>query len=88
MEAVCAEHSALVVKINPLNNAGILKQVLSYAGAGEWIFYAPISKLWLECYRNVPAHQLQRQLISLEKYCVEVLPHMTLRLLVSNWHMS
>jgi hypothetical protein len=28
-----------VVTVNPIDNAGILKQVLSYAGAGEFIFY-------------------------------------------------
>eukprot|EP00953_Heterococcus_sp_UTEX-ZZ885_P041757 21281-Heterococcus_DN1.PRE.3 len=43
----------------PLEHAGILNQVLSYAGAGDYIFYAPISKLWLVCYRAVPAHELK-----------------------------
>jgi hypothetical protein len=32
---------AVVDTVNPIDNAGILKQVLSYAGAGEFIFYAP-----------------------------------------------
>jgi hypothetical protein len=34
---------------SPLEDASVLKQVLSYAGAGDFIFFAPISKLWLEC---------------------------------------
>jgi hypothetical protein len=87
-------HASKVAKVHaesPLEDAGILKQVLSYAGAGEFIFYAPISKLWLDCYRAVPAHELKRIDTINHADDLQVLPEMTLRravsyqLLVSNW---
>ena len=93
MEAVDASKVAQVHAESPLEDAGILKQVLSYAGAGEWIFYAPISKLWLECYRAVPVHQLDEKDTVEQEHDFEVVPQLTLKravfaLLVSNWRMS
>jgi hypothetical protein len=79
MVATRAGKRAAAGASNPLSDAGILKQVLSYAGAGEFIFYAPISKLWLECYRAVPAHRVKRQKMTEGEVVVEVLPCMTLR---------
>jgi Ankyrin repeats (many copies) len=38
---------------NPLNELGILLQVLSYAGPGQRLFYAGVSSLWLDAYRAV-----------------------------------
>jgi hypothetical protein len=82
MEAVDASKVVKVHVQSPLEDAGILKQVLSYAGAGEWIFYAPISKLWLECYRAVPVRQVKKKLISGDEQIVTALPYMTLRRVV------
>jgi hypothetical protein len=79
MVATRAGKRAAVDASIPLSDAGILKQVLSYSGAGEFIFYAPISKLWLACYKAVPAYQLKRPLMIEGEVCIEVLPHMTLR---------
>jgi hypothetical protein len=64
---------------HPLEDACILKQVLSYAGAGEWIFYAPISKLWLDCYRAVPAHEVRRYDTVKREQDLQVVDVMTLR---------
>jgi hypothetical protein len=61
MVATRACKRAVVDASDPLSDAGILNQVLSYAGAGEWIFYALINKLWLECYRAVPAHDVRKE---------------------------
>jgi hypothetical protein len=63
---------------NPLDDAVILQQVLSFAGAGEWSFYAPVSKLWLQCYRATSSYRLKRLVAGGDQF-VEVLPHMTLR---------
>jgi hypothetical protein len=71
---VAKEHT-----VSPLEDPGILNQVLSYAGAGEWIFYALISKLWLECYRAVPAHDLQEADTVKREHDLPVVPQMTLR---------
>jgi hypothetical protein len=71
MTAIDAESS--------LEDAGILKQVLSYAGAGEFIFYAPIRKLWLECYRAVPDYQLNGKDTTKRKHDLAVVANMTLR---------
>jgi hypothetical protein len=38
---------------NPLNKPGIVQQVLSYAGAGQRLFYAGVSSLWLDVYETV-----------------------------------
>jgi hypothetical protein len=79
MVATRAGKRAAADASNPLNDAGILKQVLSYAGAGEFIFYAPISKLWLECYRAVPAHEMKKDDTIRQEQDLDVLPQMTLR---------
>jgi hypothetical protein len=79
MEAVDASKVAQLHAESPLEDAGILKQVLSYAGAGEWIFYAPISKLWLECYRAVPAHEARKDDTVMQRHDLPVVPEMTLR---------
>jgi hypothetical protein len=79
MVAARAGKRAAVDSSNSLSDGGILKQVLSYAGAGEFIFYAPISKLWLECYRGVPPHRVKKKTIFGKEQIVDVLPHMTLR---------
>jgi hypothetical protein len=60
MVAARADKKASLSSVSALSDTHILKQVLAYAGAGEWIFYAPISKLWLECYRAVPAHDMKQ----------------------------
>jgi hypothetical protein len=80
--AMVSAHAAKVAKVHadiPLEDAGILKQVLSYAGAGEWIFYAPISKLWLECYRAVPTHEVQKDDTVIQRHGLHVVPDMTMR---------
>jgi hypothetical protein len=74
----CGDRATVGTK-SPLDDAVILKQVLSYAGAGEWGFFAPISKLWLECYRAVPVHRVTRKLMHRGECAVEALPHITLR---------
>jgi hypothetical protein len=79
MVAARAGKRAAVDSSNSLSDGGILKQVLSYAGAGEFIFYAPISKLWLECYRAVPAHEVVRDDAICCLQNLRVLPKMTLR---------
>jgi hypothetical protein len=71
--------SAALTCSSPLNDAGILKEVLSYVRTGEFIFYAPISKLWLECYRAVPAHELVGKNTACRKQNLKVLSMMTLR---------
>jgi hypothetical protein len=38
---------------NPLNEPGIVQQVLSYAGAGQRLFCAGVSSLWLDVYETV-----------------------------------
>jgi hypothetical protein len=79
MEARRASKVAKVHAESPSEDAGILKQVLSYAGAGEWIFNALISKLWLECYRAVPMHQLNVKDTVEQEHVFEVVPQSTLK---------
>jgi hypothetical protein len=78
MVAVRASKVANLHAESPLEDAGISKQVLTYAGAGEFIFYAPISKLWLECYRAVPTHDLQESDTIGQFDDLPVVPEMTL----------
>jgi hypothetical protein len=79
MVATRADKRASIASRNPLIDRGILKQVLSYSGAGEFIFYAPISKLWLACYRAVPAHEVMGKDTACCKQDFKALPKMTLR---------
>jgi hypothetical protein len=79
MVAVRASKIANLHAESPLEDAGILKQVLSYAGAGEFIYSAPISKLWLDCYRAVPVHQLDEKDTVEQEHDFEVVPQLTLK---------
>jgi hypothetical protein len=79
MVATRASERAIADASNPLSDAGILKQVLSYVGAGKFIFYAPIKILWLACYRAVPAHELVGKDTVCCKQDFKALSKMTLR---------
>jgi hypothetical protein len=38
---------------NPLGNAGILQQVLEYAGTRSYLYIGAVSSLWKQCYETV-----------------------------------
>eukprot|EP00953_Heterococcus_sp_UTEX-ZZ885_P018774 10486-Heterococcus_DN1.PRE.1 len=39
---------------SPLHNAGILQQILAYAGAGQYLFIGPVSRAFRESYNATP----------------------------------
>ena len=39
---------------HPLYHRGTVELICAYVGPGHWAFKAPISKLWLQSYRQVP----------------------------------
>jgi hypothetical protein len=45
---------------HPLYHRGTVELVCAYVGPGHWAFKAPISKLWLQCYRKVPVNNKTR----------------------------
>jgi hypothetical protein len=77
--ATRAGKKAAVDASSPLGDAGILKQVLKFAGTGAFIFYAPISKLWLECYQAVAAHTIKAKCTVMRELDLEVPYQRTLR---------
>jgi hypothetical protein len=43
---------------NPLNNSGVLQNVLSYVGAGHHLFVALVNKDWREMHRSLESQEL------------------------------
>ena len=48
---------------DPLSDAGILEQVLGYAGPGVWLYIGAVSTLWKQCYEKVTLDQLRQDAI-------------------------
>jgi hypothetical protein len=58
--AMSAKKRAGIHIRNPLNDAGILKQVLGFVGPGHWLFVAEVSKLWQQIYKAIAAAYLPK----------------------------
>lgn len=55
------QKQAVLDKMNPLHNAEIVQRILDIAGPGQWLFFAPVAKLWEQCCRCVPAERFDRR---------------------------
>jgi hypothetical protein len=71
-----AKHSRASSTI--FSNRNILQHVLRFVGAGEYIFAAPISKLWLFYYKQQAAYKL-KAFETCSKQDFAVVPQMTTR---------
>jgi hypothetical protein len=45
---------------DPLGDAGILQQVLGYAGTRDWLYIGAVSSLWKQCYESVTLAEEKR----------------------------
>jgi hypothetical protein len=77
MLVAAQESSSAGDSSDPLQNTGVLQNVLSYVGPGHCVFVAPVSKLWLRLYNKVESQQLTVE-DEYEDYTVTCGPKMTL----------
>jgi hypothetical protein len=76
MLAVAQELSA-ADSSDPLLNAGVLQNVLSYVGPGHCLSVAPVSKWWKEIYCTVQSQELTVE-DDYDSYTISCGPNMTL----------